>query len=171
MICAMNGPQVLPTVEAISRSLPPPPNPNRRILLVEDEAELRRFNTEVLTRNGYCVDAVEDGALAWEVLNARSYDLLITDNSMPKVTGIELLKKLQNANMAVAVIMATGVLPEWEFRRNPALAPAVTLVKPYTVPELLRAVRTVLGSADNFAEAIRRLQCGSGQPLPNQLAL
>ena len=171
MICAMNGHQVLPSVETISRPLPTLPDSNRRILLVEDDAELRRFNTEVLTRNGYYVDAVEDGALAWDVLTARSYDLLITDNSMPKVTGIELLKKLQNANMAVAVIMATGVLPEWEFRRNPALAPAVTLVKPYTVPELLRAVRTVLDSADKLDETMSRLQYGQGQSLPNHLSL
>ena len=42
---------------------------------------------------------------------SNHYDLLITDNSMPKVTGIELLKKIHTANLALPVIMATGISP------------------------------------------------------------
>lgn len=51
-----------------------------------------RLNAEILMRVGYEVDATEDGQAAWQALNAGSYDLLITDNNMPKVTGVELLQ-------------------------------------------------------------------------------
>ena len=149
----------------------PQSHPRDRILVVEDDADLRRLNTEVLTRNGYHVDAAEDGALAWKALTTQCYDLLITDNSMPKVTGVELLRKLHEASMPLPVIMATGVLPEWRFRQNPELAPTATLVKPYTAPELLRMVRAVLYSSGNPDETVERSQYEQCEPLPNPLPL
>jgi len=69
---------------------------------------------------------------------------VITDNNMPRLTGIELLKKLCAARMALPVIMATGTLPKEEFTRYPWLQPAATLLKPYTVEELLGTVKEVL---------------------------
>src|SRR5580658_9463351 len=87
-------------------------NPRQRILVVEDDADIRRVNTEVLIYSGYQVDAAEDGAAAWDALQLNQYDLMVTDNDMPKVTGVELIQKLQTARMAVPVIMATGTSPE-----------------------------------------------------------
>jgi DNA-binding response OmpR family regulator len=73
------------------------PLPRCRILLVEDDSGLLRLNAEVLKRSGYDVDAVEDGAAAWDTLQLNRYDLMVTDNKMPRVSGVELLKKLQAA--------------------------------------------------------------------------
>ena len=70
--------------ESASAPLQSQTNPPHRILVVEDDISIRRLNTEVLRRSGYEVDAAEDGAAAWEALNADSYDLMITDNNMPK---------------------------------------------------------------------------------------
>ncbi len=47
--------------------------PRKRILMVEDDADIRRLNTEDLRNVGYLVDGVEDGAAAWEVLQLNSY--------------------------------------------------------------------------------------------------
>jgi two-component system alkaline phosphatase synthesis response regulator PhoP len=124
-------------------------NPPHRILMVEDDISVSLLNTEILTRSGYEVDAAKDGAAAWDALNVDSYDLMITDNSMPRMTGLELLKKLRAARMEMPVIMATGVLPTREFTRSPWLRPAATLVKPYTVGELLRTVKKVLREAES----------------------
>ena len=118
----------------------------QRILVVEDDEEMRRLNTDVLSRSGYEVDAVEDGAVAWDFLELNTYDLIVTDNSMPKVTGVELLKQLRAARISLPVIMATRTLPMEEFSRQPWLQPAATLVKPYTNEELLAAVKKVLGA-------------------------
>ena len=125
-----------------------PANPPQRILVVEDDRDLRQINAGVLIHSGYAVDVAEDGAAAWEALQANRYDLLITDNNMPKLTGVELIKKLYANRMALPFIMATGKLPEEEFTQYPWLQPAATLLKPYTIDDLLGAVKKVLREAD-----------------------
>jgi DNA-binding response OmpR family regulator len=121
--------------------------PPHRILVVDDEPSVRQFNARILLDAGYHVDAVEDGAVAWDTLQVKSYHLLVTDNDMPKVTGVELIEKVRAARMALPVIMATGSLPEEEFNRRPWLQPAATLVKPYTFTEFLGTVKNVLCAA------------------------
>jgi DNA-binding response OmpR family regulator len=111
---------------------------------VDDEEEIRRVATQVLIRQGYQVDTATDGASAWAALQTAHYDLLLTDHNMPKVTGIELLKKLHSAHMTVPVIMASGAFPQDEFEKLPWLRPATTLRKPYTIENLLCAVKAVL---------------------------
>jgi DNA-binding response OmpR family regulator len=122
-------------------------SPPDHILVAEDDGFFRRLNTQVLSRSGYKVDAAIDGADAWQALNDDSYDLLITDNSMPRMTGVELLKKLRSARMALPVIMATSVLPQVELARQPWLQPTATLIKPYSGEEMVRAVKKVLREA------------------------
>ena len=73
----------------------------------------------VLHRAGYHVDTAEDGAFAWQMLGVSDYDLMITDNNMPNLTGMELLKKLYAMRMALPFIMATGKMPEEEFAQYP----------------------------------------------------
>jgi len=120
----------------------------RQILVVEDDHCIRQINTEVLLNAGYLVDQAEDGAVAWDILQLKGYDLLLTDNEMPVLSGLELLKRLHAARLDLPVIMATGTLPKDEFTRYPWLKPAGTLIKPYTLDELLIAVREVLSVTD-----------------------
>ena len=133
--------------EAASTPLQFQTNPPDHILVVEDDNFFRRLNAAVLAQSGYEVDTAEDGAAAWQALNTDSYDLLITDNRMPKVSGVDLLKKLRAARMVLPVIMATGTLPKEEFARYPWLQPAATLLKPYTSEDMLRTVKRVLREA------------------------
>ena len=85
--------------------------PSNRILVVDDDIDLRLLSAEVLFHSGYQVDTAEDGETGWEALQARNYDLLITDNKMPKVSGVELVKKLRSARMALPVILARQQCP------------------------------------------------------------
>jgi DNA-binding response OmpR family regulator len=124
-----------------------------RILVVEDDLFIRRLTVAVLIRSGYKVDAADDGAAAGEALNANSYDLLITDNNMPEVSGVELLQKLRAAGMVLPVIMTTATLPKEEFTQNPRLQPAAILLKPVTVAEILKTVKNVLRETDSAAAA------------------
>jgi DNA-binding response OmpR family regulator len=150
----MKNYNTLPTSEPTSARALSETNPPHRILVVEDDGDLRRLNVEELIQSGYEVDAAEDGAAGWEALNANSYDLLITDNSMPKLTGVELVKKLRAAGMALPVIMATGTLPTHEFDRRPWLIPDATLLKPFTSADLLGTVKNVLQPSDRIPERI-----------------
>ena len=120
------------------------PNPRQRLLVVEDDKLIRRLNCEVLTYSGYHVDTAEDGAAAWDALQLNNYDLMVTDNDMPNMTGVELLQKILAANLTFPIIMATGTFPEEEFTHYPWLQPNLTLLKPYTFDELLAAVKEVL---------------------------
>ncbi|MBE0543345.1 MAG: response regulator [Verrucomicrobia bacterium] len=118
--------------------------PTHRILVVDDDPSTRQLNTVVLTHAGYAVDAAEDGVVAWEALNTDNYDLLITDHNMPKVTGVELVKKLRAVHMALPVILATGTMPTEELDRHPGLQIEATLLKPFTIARLLETVQEVL---------------------------
>lgn len=65
---------------------------------------------------------------------------------MPKMTGLELIQRLHTARVALPVILATGLVPEYEFEKNPLLKPAAILLKPYSMDKLLGTVREVLGT-------------------------
>jgi FixJ family two-component response regulator len=69
----------------------------------------------------------------------------ITDNHMPRMTGLEMIEKLNFARMSIPVIMATGNVPTDEFSRKPWLKPEVALQKPFTNRDLLDAIINVLG--------------------------
>jgi DNA-binding NtrC family response regulator len=119
-------------------------NPSQRILVVEDECDLRQISAEVLIDSGYRVDVAEDGVAAWAALQLYNYDLLITDQFMPKLSGVDLLRKMHAAHMGIPVIMATGVLPTWEFALHTWLQPVMMLRKPYTFEKLLGMVKKAL---------------------------
>jgi DNA-binding response OmpR family regulator len=115
-----------------------------RILLVDDDALVRQLCAQVLRCFGYQTETAKDGALAWKALQAKSFDLLITDNNMPKVSGVELVKKVRSAHMALPVILVSGTLPTEELDRDRWLQPVATLAKPFTGNELRGTVRRVL---------------------------
>lgn len=124
-------------------------NPPRRILVVDDDEALLRLNVEVLTNAGYHVDSAQDGAAAWNALQLNTYDLLITDQKMPKISGTDLLAKLHAAGVELPVILTTGVWPWDELRRQPWLQVETFLMKPFSVVDLLAAVENVLRESDH----------------------
>jgi DNA-binding NtrC family response regulator len=136
------------------------PLPPRRILLVDDDNDLRQLYADVLVRSGYHVDTAKDGASGWRALNASRYDLVITDNTMPRVTGLDLIKKLRSEDMRLSVILASGTAPTEELNRCPWLQLDAVLPKPFSIEELLETVRAVLratNSAPPVAQATARL--------------
>jgi DNA-binding response OmpR family regulator len=132
------------TEKPASAPLQSKPNPSQRILVVEDNRDIRRFNAEKLTNSGYHVDVAKDWAAAWDALQFNSYNLLITNQFLPKVSGVELLYKIHGARMSLPIIMATRNLPTWEFVLHPWLLSATMLLKPYTCEKLLGTVKNVL---------------------------
>lgn len=123
---------------------------SHRILVVDDNAHARQLHVDLLKSYGYGTEGVTDGAAGWEALQTRDYDLIITDNTMPRMTGVEMIGKLRAARMTVPVIMATGALPTLEFTRKPWLKPDVALEKPFTDDDLLAAVKSLLGPDDGW---------------------
>jgi len=125
-------------------------NSPHRILVVDDDSDVRQLSVDVLAGSGFDVEGVKDGAAGWDALQAGSYDLVITDNKMPRMTGIEMIEKLRAARMALPVIMATRHLPMHEFARNPWLKPDAILERPFTNDDLLETVKKVLSASDGY---------------------
>jgi DNA-binding response OmpR family regulator len=119
-----------------------------RILVVEDDIAIRQLSAEALTSSGYQVETAEDGAAGWEALQGSNYDLLITDNTMPKVSGVELVKMLRSARMTLPVVMASGTPPAEALDGDSSLQLAATLLKPFTIGELLGTVEKVLRATE-----------------------
>jgi DNA-binding response OmpR family regulator len=140
---------IFPARDSGSTPLQAQTYPPHRILVVDDDSGVRELSAQVLVRSGYHVDAAEDGAAAWEALQIKSFNLLITDHNMPRLTGVELVKKLRAAHMALPVILASGRLPTEELAQDASLQLAAMLPKPFTANELLETVRVVLHATDS----------------------
>jgi two-component system OmpR family response regulator len=137
--------------------------PSHRILVVDDDSDTRRQYGFVLSRPGYLVDVAADGAAGWEALQANRYSLLITEHEMPHLTGVELVKKLRAARMALPVVMAARRLPVEELALNPSLRLAATLSKPFLADALLGMVEDVLRLTDGTHEQIKPLSVSRSQ--------
>ena len=140
----MTAVNLSPAGASVGAWLQSQPGSGQRILVVEEEGDIRQLNAEVLIDAGYQVDAAEDGVAAWAALQLHRYDLLITDQFLPKVSGVALLKKIFAARMALPIIMATNIWPTWEFALHPCLQSVAMLRKPYTFEKLLGMVKNIL---------------------------
>ncbi len=157
--------------ELDSASLQREPNSPHRILVVDDDRDVRRLSAHALVGSGYHVDAAEDGAAAWEALQIKAFNLLITDNHMPKLTGVELVRKMRSARMALPVIMVTGKLPTEALDQNPSLQLAALLPKPFSIDELLETVRVILRATNGAPGQLESLPDWRSQPPADDLQL
>ena len=118
-----------------------------RILYAEDDPLLRGFSVEILAHSGYAVTPVEDGLQAWAALHSNGYDLLITDNSMPRMSGLELAAKTRLEGLKLPIIVASGAVGFLAGTDHDWLRLAARLQKPFASEELLKTVEQVLRPA------------------------
>jgi DNA-binding response OmpR family regulator len=83
---------------------------------------------------------------------------------MPKITGVELVKALRSARMALPVVMVTERLPTYEMAREPSLQIAATLLKPFGVAQLQDTVEAILRAAASPHKPIDPPPNWSSQP-------
>lgn len=83
-------------------------NSQKKILLADDDANLRRVLEFQLTEAGYKVSAASDGAEAWEFFTGDDFDCVVTDLRMPKLSGLEFLEKIKTVNSDIPVIVITA---------------------------------------------------------------
>jgi two-component system, cell cycle sensor histidine kinase and response regulator CckA len=116
------------------------------VLLVEDEAIVRRLTQETLTGNGYTVLEAQGGADALQKLHEQNgpIHLLLTDVVMPKMSGRELARRLGRSHPGIKVVYMSGY-PICGIIENDAIKPGSPFIqKPFTPEMLLRAVREAL---------------------------
>jgi CheY-like chemotaxis protein len=119
---------------------------DRKVLIVDDEIHIVQVVAIKLRNNGFEVLTAENGAEAFELVQAHNPDLVITDYQMPVMTGVELLEKLRNdprfAELPVIMLTARGFAIEDD--RKTRLNVAACLSKPFSPREVLQCVQDVL---------------------------
>lgn len=123
-----------------------------RILIVEDDAELRQLFQHVLTRNGYEVSGVSDGRKALDALSADYYDLIISDIMMPVMDGYELVRSMRESNINIPVMMITAKDAFDDMRRGFLSGTDDYMVKPINVNEMVLRVGALLRRAQMLSE-------------------
>jgi two-component system cell cycle sensor histidine kinase/response regulator CckA len=125
------------------------------VLFVDDEPTLRSLGRTILERYGYEVLMAEDGVEALEQFRLRrgTIDLVILDLLMPRLSGHETFRALQKIDRQVAVLFASGDLPD-QLSLDEHDQIVGFVAKPYRPRELAAAVRTVLDRRSQVPEAI-----------------
>ena len=140
-----------PSVEepAGEHRVAPSPRPrggHETILLVEDDASLRRTATRVLEKHGYTVVTATDGEDALGLVRSRpaAPDLIISDVVMPRTSGPQLLAALKAAGATPRMLFTSGYTARDVHERSMLERDVPFLAKPWTIDDLLRKVRDVL---------------------------
>ena len=111
----------------------------KRILVLDDDVNILSIYALTLVRAGYTVDTAADGEQGWNALCTNDYDLLLTDNNMPRLTGVELVVRLRRAGITVPVIIITA--RPHQYPEAVRLGVDAFMEKPLDFPVLLRAIR------------------------------
>ena len=129
-----------------------------RILLVEDEAPLRETLAARLKREGFAVDAAQDGEEGLYMGREVPFDVGIIDLGLPKMSGMELIKALRDEGKKFPVLILTA-RSSWQDKVEGLKQGADDyLVKPFHVEELLARVNALLRRAAGWSKPT--LECG-----------
>ena len=125
------------------------PHGKERILCVDDEHVITKMMKSILSRLGYQIETENDSKTALKRLlsNQPSFDLLITDLFMPKMSGIELAEHLHDNNQTIPIILCTGCLDTADLDRIKKAEIETILKKPFTKMEIAQSIRKCLDSA------------------------
>ena len=123
-----------------------------KILIAEDDRELRQLFTHVLTKQGYATTGVADGQQALDALDADYYDLIISDIMMPKVDGYSLVQQLRETGNTTPVLMITARDSYDDMRIGFQSGTDDYMVKPINVNEMVLRVGALLRRAQMVSE-------------------
>jgi signal transduction histidine kinase len=143
----------LPRIEGPARAPAPPPDAapgaGRRVLLVDDDPPVARAIGRMLEHAGYAVTVAADAetALARFRADRGAFDVVLTDQTLPRMRGDELARALLALSPSLPVIICTGYSERLDDERVRALGARALLAKPLDLRELQAALRTALGGS------------------------
>ena len=123
-----------------------------KILIAEDDRELRQLFAHVLTKNGYTVLGVSNGEEALAALEQSYYDLIISDIMMPKMDGYELVRSIRESGSSIPIMMITAKDAFDDMRLGFLSGSDDYLVKPINVNELVLRINALLRRAQMVAD-------------------
>ena len=118
-----------------------------RILLAEDDDDMRRFLVKALQKAGYDVTDFDNGASAYERLREEPFSLLLTDIVMPEMDGIELARRAAELDPDIKIMFITGFAAVALNAVSAAPKHAKVLSKPIHLRDLVNEVQKMLAAA------------------------
>ena len=118
-----------------------------KILIAEDDRELRQLFSHVLMRNGYTVKGVANGQEALEAMDTDFYDMIISDIMMPVMDGYELVRQLRDVGNTTPILMITAKDAFDDMRMGFQSGVDDYMVKPINVNEMVLRVQALLRRA------------------------
>jgi DNA-binding NtrC family response regulator len=146
--------QGMKTLDEVSHAPASRAGARASVLVVDDEAAVRRFATRVLEREGYRVVEASDGAEALDLLKdgQPSIDVVVSDIVMPRLNGVELLQALSATHPHLPVILMSGYATAALSELGIA-APCSILPKPFPAERLLAEVQRCVNNWDGGSSA------------------
>lgn len=126
-----------------------------RLLLVEDDAELRAMVTEALVDEGYHVDQAPDGQRGLHLGLTRPYDVMVIDRLLPALDGLDLVARLRSRAVPARAIMLTALGTVGDRIAGLDAGADDYLVKPFDLDELSARIRALCRRTADSTDALR----------------
>ncbi|MDK9699542.1 MAG: response regulator [bacterium] len=114
-----------------------------RVLIVDDEVEIVRLLSEIISTVGWEAVGARDGLDAYELFKREKFDLIITDIYMPRMNGLELLAKVKKDKVEMPVMLITGYSHFKQLLQSLRYKPDGFLQKPFDVSELILSIGNI----------------------------
>lgn len=115
-----------------------------KVLIVEDEDNLRSIVAKFLLKNGFAVDETDNGKTAIEMSSINEYDCILLDLNLPEVDGIEVASRLRNDGINFPIIMLTARSQLYDKIKGFNVGTDDYITKPFELSELLVRIRAVV---------------------------
>ncbi len=120
-----------------------------RVLIIEDEANLRDALSEILENRGFETDTVSDGKKGLHAAMSGLFDVIVLDLMLPKLDGFELLKKLRRNEITTPVIVSTAMGDNATMQKAMDCGADDYVTKPFNVDELTSKIKLLSGNTDS----------------------
>ena len=122
------------------------PGSMAKIILAEDDNDMRRFLVKALEKAGHHVTSFAEGASAFEEIKQTTFDLLLTDIVMPEMDGIELARRAAELDPALKIMFITGFAAVALHPDSRAPKDAKVLSKPFHLRDLVAEVDRMMAA-------------------------
>lgn len=130
-----------------------------KILVVDDESNIRLLLSEVLSDKGFEVTEAKDGQESLEKMENHDFDLVITDVNMPRLDGIAMLHKMEKDGRKEKVIIMSANTSNLMFLHRSMNRVVTQLNKPFSIADFLSVVIAATAGGEDVAGIEAPLQC------------
>jgi len=116
----------------------------KRILVVDDEAQIRTMLTQMLEQEGYTVFTAENGEEGLAMVGRHAFDLVVTDMTMPEMTGADLARMFMKIRPELPIILCSGYSDSFSMEDAQKLNIREFIMKPFSLKDLGLLVKQIL---------------------------